>query len=97
MSYVEIVDVVRSFLAETHSDQVNSIQEDTDLLEMGILDSLLIVSMVVFLEERFGCPLDIEDLTEENFSSLSAIANLILRKNGGDPGAVRAAGSWPTE
>ena len=61
-------------------DGVGSIQPDTNLFDIEILDSLVIVSMVVFLEERFSCSLDYEDLTEENLGSLAAITDLVMRK-----------------
>ena len=80
MPQTKIASTVRDFLSETHPDEVSIIQDDTNLFEIGILNSLLIVSMVVFLEDSFDCFLDHEDLTEENFNSLAAISHLISQK-----------------
>ena len=46
---------------------------DTSLLDSGILDSLSLLRLVVFLEERFGIGVGDADLLPENFSSVNAI------------------------
>jgi acyl carrier protein len=47
--------------------------DDTSLLETGILDSLGLLKLVVFLEERFGIAMGDTDLLPENFASVNAI------------------------
>jgi acyl carrier protein len=46
---------------------------DTSLLESGILDSLGLLRLVVFLEERFGITMGDTDLLPENFASVNTI------------------------
>jgi acyl carrier protein len=46
---------------------------DTSLLDSGILDSLSLLRLVVFLEERFGITVGEADLLPENFGSVNAI------------------------
>ena len=46
---------------------------DTSLLESGILDSLSLLRLVVFLEERFGITMGDADLLPENFDSVNTI------------------------
>ena len=46
---------------------------DTSLLDSGILDSLSLLRLVVFLEEQFGLTMGDADLLPENFSSVNAI------------------------
>ena len=46
---------------------------ETSLLDSGILDSLSLLRLVVFLEERFGITMDDADLLPENFASVNAI------------------------
>ena len=76
----DVIAIVREFLLETKPEETKSLDDDTDLFEIGALDSLAIVSMVMFIEERFALSLDYEDLTEENLGSLTAIADTVLRK-----------------
>jgi acyl carrier protein len=46
---------------------------ETSLLESGILDSLSLLRLVVYLEERFGIMVGDADLLPENFASVEAI------------------------
>ena len=46
---------------------------ETPLLESGILDSLTLLRLVVFLEERFGITMGDADLLPENFASVNTI------------------------
>ena len=47
--------------------------DDTSLLDSGILDSLSLLQLVVFLEERFGITVGDADLLPENFASVKTI------------------------
>ena len=53
---------------------------DTRVLGDGLLDSLQTVELVLFLEREFGVQVDPEEVTEENFATLRAIAGLVERK-----------------
>jgi len=46
---------------------------DTALLESGILDSLSLLQLVVFLEERFGITIGDADLLPHNFETVDTI------------------------
>lgn len=46
---------------------------DTPLLESGILDSLSLLQLVVFLEERFGITVGDTDLLPQNFETVNSI------------------------
>lgn len=50
------------------------------LIEEGLLTSLQTIELVLFLEERFGVSIDEEEVNEENFQSISAIARLVASK-----------------
>jgi acyl carrier protein len=45
----------------------------TPLLETGVLDSLSLLRLVLFIEERFGIAVDDVDLVPEHFASVDAI------------------------
>jgi acyl carrier protein len=47
--------------------------DETPLLESGILDSLSLLKLVVFLEERFGITVGDTDLLPQNFETVNAI------------------------
>jgi acyl carrier protein len=49
------------------------VTDDTPLLESGILDSLSLLQLVVFLEERFGITVGDADLLPQNFETVNTI------------------------
>jgi acyl carrier protein len=49
------------------------LQNGTSLLETGVLDSLSLLRLVVFIQERFGIVVDDVDLVPENFDTVDAI------------------------
>lgn len=49
------------------------LQNDASLLESGILDSLAILKLVLFLEEQFGIEVATDGLVPENFETVDAI------------------------
>ena len=53
--------------------------EDADLLEEGILDSLMIMMLVTNLESAFSIYIDPDDIEEENFSTVEDIWNLVKK------------------
>lgn len=54
-----------------------AISIDHPLLEEGILDSLALQQLVVFLEDDFGVQLGDEHFLPENFASIRSIARLM--------------------
>ncbi|HEX3463954.1 MAG TPA: acyl carrier protein [Candidatus Elarobacter sp.] len=74
----EIRAELAAFLAEPMPSNKALIEQDADLFESGIVDSFQIVSLAFFIEERFGVPLDFERIEEKDFSTLSALTELVL-------------------
>ena len=62
--------------------------DEASLMESGILDSLSLLRLVVFLEERFGIMVGDADLLPQNFSSVNAICAYLRAR---DPGKREAA------
>lgn len=50
------------------------------LLDSGIIDSMGVLELVVFLEERFQLTLDDDEMLPEHFMSIPTLAALIDRK-----------------
>lgn len=55
----------------------SDIADDDDLIDSGVIDSLGIFQLVAFLEETFGIAIGDEEITPENFGSVSAIERLV--------------------
>ena len=63
---------------EPHSP--DAIGANTDLLEQGVIDSLLMMDLVAHLEGTYGIRLAVEDIAPSQFRSISALASLIVKK-----------------
>jgi acyl carrier protein len=60
---------------------------ETSLLDSGILDSLSLLRLVVFLEERFEITMGDADLLPENFASVNAICAYLRGREAGKEAA----------
>lgn len=49
------------------------------LVDDGILDSLTITGIIAILTTEFGIAIPYEEVTEENFNSVSAMADMVER------------------
>ncbi|MCA9687535.1 MAG: alpha/beta fold hydrolase, partial [Myxococcales bacterium] len=56
--------------------------EGTPLLALGVLDSLSMVSLLTFIQERFGVVVVNDDVTVENFEDVAAIAAMVEQRVG---------------
>jgi len=76
-----IMEVITNFLRdEKFMNPGDAIGDSDSLLERGIIDSLGVLKLVVFLEETYGIKIDEDDLMPENFDSLSAISSYVSSK-----------------
>jgi len=72
---------LRDYIAQNllFSDDGFGYSDDASFLEEGIVDSVGIMELVMFLEENFGISVDDEDLTPDNFDSVNKLAAYIKR------------------
>ena len=59
---------------ELLSGQDESVDEDTELLMEGIIDSLGVMRLVAYVELEFGIAVPPEDVTIDRFGSISMLA-----------------------
>jgi acyl carrier protein len=55
------------------------ITDSTPLLELGLINSLSIMMVVGFIQEKFGVTVPSEHLTPENLKSIQSISEMVLR------------------
>ncbi len=60
-------------------DNSSDFDISTNIVEVGIVDSMAIMTLVSFLEEKYGVEIDFENITPENFATVDAIANFIRK------------------
>jgi len=87
MSAPDPEDLVRRFLAEQvlAEDQVRRLGRDDHLLKMGVLNSLTLTHLIVFLEEQLGIRVLPAEFDPQNFQSIRAICEYVARKAPGGP------------
>ena len=73
-------DLVSYVTRDIVTSQEVVISDDTDLLKSGILDSLSLMKLVVFVEEHFGIVVGETELIPKNFMSVSAISHFVSAK-----------------
>jgi acyl carrier protein len=78
-----ITDAIRRFFSEDpfYRDRAPAdLASDFPLLESGILDSVGMLNLILFLESRFSIAIDISELSENNFATLERIELLVKAK-----------------
>ena len=56
------------------------LQDEDQLLDNGILDSLGVLDVVTVIEEKYNISLTDDELVPENFQSIAHIATFVLNK-----------------
>jgi methoxymalonate biosynthesis acyl carrier protein len=75
-----IKDTIRRFILSSING--TRVDDDDNLFESGIVNSLFAVQLMTFIEKTFAIELEADDLDIENLKSLNATAAFVLKKNG---------------
>ncbi|HKS06193.1 MAG TPA: phosphopantetheine-binding protein [Gemmatimonadaceae bacterium] len=75
-----VKDTIRGFIQR--SINLPQLDDDANLFESGIVNSLFAVQLMTFIEKQFSIEVGMDDLDIENFKSLNATTAFVLRKNG---------------
>jgi acyl carrier protein len=71
---------LRTFIAEELlRGDAAGLDEQTALLELGIVDSMGIMQLTAFVEKEFGVVISHGELSATNFASIDALSELVLR------------------
>jgi len=57
-----------------------SLDPAEDLVDQGIIDSLGVMKLIVFMEETFGIKVNDEEVVPENFRSLNSMTKFVEQK-----------------
>ena len=79
-----VAEALRSHILEEllPDESPDALTVETPLFDAGILDSVAALTLIEFIEDRFGVVLEAHELTLETFGSVSAIAALVQEKSG---------------
>lgn len=57
----------------------NDFDMATNIVEEGLIDSMAILTLVQFLEQKYGVVIDFEDINPDNFKDVGVIAKFIKK------------------
>jgi len=74
---------LRDFVVEEllYASDVDELGVDDELLGSGLLDSMGAAQLMVYIEENFAIQFEPQDLTFDNFNSVSALAALVAARS----------------
>ena len=80
---MEIKKTIRDFIFKQLclDGSINNIEDDTPLIEGGIIDSMGMLTLLAFLEEKFDLVLGAGELNPKDFATLQSICNLVTKKS----------------
>jgi len=84
---METETIISSFIRDEllRGDDEGMFVPDVSLVSTGILDSVSVLKLLVFIEERFRVKIADEELTPANFDTLDRIAAFINSKTAALP------------
>lgn len=75
--------LIEEFLPDLTQDEL---ADDQDLLSSGAIDSLGLLKLIAWVEDRFGLAVDDTDLDPNNFRSVTAIDTFVAHARQGVSG-----------
>ena len=77
-----IASTIESFIVEEIMmvSKETRIDLESSLIKSGIVDSLSLLRLISFLEEKFGIVIDDEDVVPENFDTIKIMESLVAEK-----------------
>ena len=78
MDETDVGHAITAFLRERFGAEPSS--AEANLIDEGILDSMMFVDLVVFIEDRFGVVAELDDLEIDNFSTVAGMARFVTER-----------------
>lgn len=86
MQASEISQALERFIVDKLLDgEGDELDENTPLLEWGVIDSLAMVALLDFIKIRFGVAVPDDDVSPRNFASIGTLTKMIVRMLGQGP------------
>jgi acyl carrier protein len=76
----EVKEKVRVYIYEKVYIEKDKVNDATLIFKEGFVDSMGFMDLIVFLEQEFNIRTGDADLLEENFESINAISEFVMRK-----------------
>jgi len=77
---MEIKKEIKNYIIEASLEDAKKIKEDTMIFDSGLLDSMGLLFLIEFLNEKFDVEVDDDELNPKNFESVNSIAAFVEGK-----------------
>ena len=67
------------FIREELATNPDAIDENVQLIDEGVLDSMALMRLIIFLEERAGVRIPDDEVVPDNFQTIASIEQLVGR------------------
>ena len=67
-------------MAEFADGKLETLADDENLIDQGLIDSVSILELIAFIEGEFSVTLPVDEVVPENFRSIRALSTLIESK-----------------
>ena len=71
---------IKNYVLQAVYAEKEKIKDSTLIFKEGYFDSMGFMVLISYIEEEFGIKTNDSDLLEENFESINAISEFIIRK-----------------
>jgi len=72
-------DILQFLKTEGFLNEKISLQENDSLTGTGVIDSIILLQLVDFLESKYNIEIPVEMLTPENFDTLAGISQSVTK------------------
>jgi methoxymalonate biosynthesis acyl carrier protein len=76
-------EAIRNFILD--SINIPDLNDDDNLFESGIVNSLFAVQLMTFLEKSFNIEVTMDDLSMDNFESINSTSSFVQKKQNNQP------------
>lgn len=73
---------IRNFIVENFLFGERELKDDESLFESGVIDSLGLIKLLAFIDEKFKVSIDMGEIMIENFNTLNDIMETLKDKGG---------------
>ncbi len=80
-------EIIRNHIAKNilFNDKGYPYSDDASFVEEGIIDSMNVMELILFVVENFNLEVADEEIVPENFNSVRKMADYIRKKQAGQP------------
>ena len=77
-----VEDMIREYITQNilFSSNGYPFEDDTSFLENGIIDSMNVMELVMFVEEKFHIKVKDEEIVPDNFDSIACLSSYVKSK-----------------